>query len=560
MAEPVASTNAAAPELNLGFPRSAGLRALVRIGLLALLFAVELVVISIWLDTASLQARAGLTALIRSWGPLLLRSIVVAATIFVMLAYLQSRAAFQRVSAALVQLPLNWRLLAAHAFALACFAGISARLFASHGADAYSDGLAAAWIIAGCLAITLGATAFLPLRLWAQLVRGTGSAWAYALVAGAIAYPLGRVAWTLWKPTTALTFAAVQLLLRPFVSNMVVDSATRTIGTQRFSVSISPQCSGFEGAGLMLVFVALFLWIFRREVRFPRAFLLFPVGIGILWMLNAVRIVALILIGNAGAESVALGGFHSQAGWIAFNVVAVGLALTARRTPWLMTSRPKATGAHAERFENPAVPYLVPFLVILAAAMISRATSSGFEWLYPLRFFAAAIPLWYYRQRYARLDWKFGPISLVAGGGVFVLWVAMDRVSGVHAASSMPSALAAWPASARFGWITFRVLAAVVTVPIAEELAFRGFLLRRLISPDFEAVDTRRWTFVALLVSSLAFGLMHGGRWPAGTCAGLVYAWVLLRRGRLGDAVAAHATSNALLAAWVLLVGNWSFW
>jgi hypothetical protein len=32
------------------------------------------------------------------------------------------------------------------------------------------------------------------------------------------------------------------------------------------------------------------------------------------------------------------------------------------------------------------------------------------------------------------------------------------------------------------------------------------------------------------------------------------------RRGDLGDAVLAHATTNALLAAYVLATGNWALW
>src|SRR5438128_1765399 len=109
-------------------------------------------------------------------------------------------------------------------------------------------------------------------------------------------------------------------------------------------------------------------------------------------------------------------------------------------------------------------------------------------------------------------------------------------------------------------WLGFRTLAAVVTVPIAEELAFRGFLIRRLISADFESIDSRTFTYFSVLVSSIAFGLLHGGHWLAGTVAGIAYAAAFLQRGRIGDAVAAHATTNALLAACVLFRGNWYLW
>jgi exosortase/archaeosortase family protein len=48
-------------------------------------------------------------------------------------------------------------------------------------------------------------------------------------------------------------------------------------------------------------------------------------------LLGVLRIAILMLIGNAGFPDVAAYGFHSQAGWIAFNSVACGLAFLSRR-------------------------------------------------------------------------------------------------------------------------------------------------------------------------------------------------------------------------------------
>jgi membrane protease YdiL (CAAX protease family) len=53
---------------------------------------------------------------------------------------------------------------------------------------------------------------------------------------------------------------------------------------------------------------------------------------------------------------------------------------------------------------------------------------------------------------------------------------------------------------------------------------------------------------------------MHGRQWLVGIRAGLAYALVLRWRGRIGDAVVAHAVSNLLLAAWVLRFGDWAQW
>src|SRR5947207_10915827 len=100
-----------------------------------------------------------------------------------------------------------------------------------------------------------------------------------------------------------------------------------------------------------------------------------------MYLLNAVRIAALILIGRAGAREIAVGGFHSQAGWIAFNVVALGFSLAARRVPYFNLNPPHAEPS-TQSTGNSTAAYLIPFLMILAAGMVSGALSGSFEWLY----------------------------------------------------------------------------------------------------------------------------------------------------------------------------------
>src|ERR1700685_3437129 len=109
-------------------------------------------------------------------------------------------------------------------------------------------------------------------------------------------------------------------------------------GTSQFAVSIAEICSGLEGVGLMLVFCCAWLWYFRQEFRFPRVLLVIPVALVLVFALNALRIAAVLLIGNAGYERIAMIGFHSQAGWIAFNLVAFAVALLAKRSAWLNRS------------------------------------------------------------------------------------------------------------------------------------------------------------------------------------------------------------------------------
>src|SRR5689334_14732963 len=132
----------------------------------------------------------------------------------------------------------------------------------------------------------------------------------------------------------------------------------------------------------------------------------------------------------------------------------------------------------------------MPFLAILMAGMIAAAASAGFEWLYPLRLVSAAAALWIFRKSYAGLNCPAGWLAPVTGAAVFAIWIGVDWIARLRAGQTpdpgMPAALIAFPA-AQLLWITARVTAAVVTVPMAEELAFRGFLMRRFISRDFES-------------------------------------------------------------------------
>ncbi len=101
-----------------------------------------------------------------------------------------------------------------------------------------------------------------------------------------------------------------------------------------------------------------------------------------------------------------------------------------------------------------------------------------------------------------------------------------------------------------------RVLGSVVTVPIVEELAFRGYLMRRLVAREFHLVPLERLSWPALLLSSLGFGVLHS-QWLLGTLTGLAFGLLAIWRGRLADAVYAHSATNAGIAIYVLVTGDW---
>lgn len=421
-----------------------------------------------------------------------------------------------------------------------------------------------AWVFGGLMWIASWIATAVPVSLWTRLNFMSRRVLFFGTFLALLAVGVGRFAESFWRPLALWTLWIVERLLGLLYSTVSVEPDELLIGTGSFSARIAPVCSGYEGMGLIIVFLGSFLWWFRKELRFPRSFLLLIVGIAAIWLVNAVRIAALMTIGSSISQSVAVGGFHSQAGWLSFNLVALGLITVAWRSPFFAKqAAPSATASR--RFEYPAAAYLVPFLVFIAMAMITGALSSGgIDRLYSLRVVAAAVALGFffgaYRQR-GILAWSLSWQAATVGVVVFCLWMALEPLAGIddetrsaHAAamSNMQHPLATL-------WIVFRAIGSVLIAPVVEELAFRGYLTRRLIADDFDSVPMGQFTWFSFFVSSTVFGLLHG-RWLAGTLAGMLFAWALYRRGRLMDAVLAHATANGLITIYVLSTQNWAAW
>lgn len=411
-----------------------------------------------------------------------------------------------------------------------------------------------AW--AACLLLTLGAwlAAAVGPRTCGQWARRAWPAGLAGLGAGIVWLVLrthGHVWIHAWHQDQLLT--ALAGALRLLGHEVVLDLATARIGTREFSAIAGSRCMGYEGVMLVSLVTAAVLWVDRHALRLPRALLLIPLAAAVSYLLNAVRIVALIEIGIRWPE-VALGGFHSVAGWYSVAAVSLGVVVASQRLRRGGADAPRAPGVRAR---NPAAFYLTPLLAIIATAMLAHVVASGFDALYPLRIAAAALPLWIYRGRLRGLGWRGSAWAVPVGAGTFVVWLALEPAP--TAASPIVDGLAALPAGAAGAWVALRALGSIVTVPVAEELAFRGYVQRKLAAADFERVPLDRFTWLSFLGSSVLFGAMHG-RWLAGTLAGMIFAATLYRRGQLADPIVAHATANALIALTVVLTGRWSLW
>lgn len=401
---------------------------------------------------------------------------------------------------------------------------------------------------------------FLPFGQWSGFLWKIRFSLLTAGVISVLTWTVSHNVQNLWPDFYRFTLRIVYFLLDTVYSEVIYSDSDHIIGTPDFLAEVTKECSGYEGIGLISVFLVSYLLLFRFELRFPHALLILPISLTVIWLFNAFRITLLIVIGSSWSPEIAMHGFHSQAGWIAFILVSFAAMWLLGRSPFFSIQSEQQPPANAgfEVTYSRADALIVPFLLLIAGGMVATAFSDGeSQFLYPVKIIAAGLALWCFRRSYQNLIRQWNWQSALIGLLVFAIWILLEPSKNATSdwfvwlkQSSEPFAVF---------WLFFRIMGSVLLVPIVEELFFRGYLIRKLIAFDYDQVDPRRFTWFSLLLSSFLFGLLHQ-RWLAGSLAGAAFAYAQYRQGRLSDAVIAHVTANALIALAVLGFDQWHLW
>jgi len=222
-------------------------------------------------------------------------------------------------------------------------------------------------------------------------------------------------------------------------------------------------------------------------------------------------------------------------------------------------------------FSRDALIRIAPFALFMALLVVRGAAPAdgawGFDtrWLYGIQVLAvAALLAWFWRE-YGELSRQTLPearetlLAAAVGLALFVLWIHLDApwmTVGEASADYKPLT-----ATGTIDWplVTVRWLGATLLVPVMEELFWRSFLMRWIEQHVFHGVDPRHVGLKAVVLSTFVFTLAHP-LWLAAALAGLAYAWLYVRSGKLWVPVIAHAFTNAALGAWVVATGAWQFW
>ncbi|MEO5696397.1 MAG: CAAX prenyl protease-related protein [Burkholderiaceae bacterium] len=213
------------------------------------------------------------------------------------------------------------------------------------------------------------------------------------------------------------------------------------------------------------------------------------------------------------------------------------------------------------------VPFAAFMLLLAARGAVPDDNSWGIDprWLYGLTVLVVGgLLAWFWRE-YGELVAQTWPspteIALAVGVGVvvFALWINLDApwmMIGTPTATFLPLDLQGqliWPL------VVVRWIGAALVVPVMEELFWRSFLMRWIQSPQFEAVPPQSVALKAIVLTTFVFVLAHT-LWLGAAIAGLAYAWLYVRTGKLWVPVIAHAVTNGVLGVWVVMTGNWAFW
>jgi CAAX prenyl protease-like protein len=215
-----------------------------------------------------------------------------------------------------------------------------------------------------------------------------------------------------------------------------------------------------------------------------------------------------------------------------------------------------------------AAPFVVPFIVFLGFLAIQSYIPLPQRAEFGLRLVAMAAVIWWFSRGVLNFS-VVQPIATIGVGvAVFLIWIAPDALipgyrthwlfqNGLTGAAKGTVDAAG---QSDFWLLTFRVLRAVIIVPIIEELFWRGWLMRWLIDRNFWKVPLGTYVREAFWIVALLFASEHGPYWEVGLIAGLIYNWWIVRTKSLGDVIVAHAITNGFLCAYVIATNKWEYW
>lgn len=373
-----------------------------------------------------------------------------------------------------------------------------------------------------------------------------------AVISGLTALPQidALVGQTLWFDSFLqdATIRLTSTFLRLFGQPVLWDGGI-ILGINQFVVKIDFSCAGLSGIAFSSSAMAAYIIWMRSELNVKRAIAVIPLVAALSWTLNAFRIAVLLMTGEYISPELAVDGFHSYAGWISFTLLTGALVFAVDRIPWFQKdAERKAASQKPSIFEDWVSAQLLPFTVFLFSSLVVGAVFEVPAIGYPYRVLATLVVLLSFARCIpADMSWHIEPVAVLAGVAIAVMWLGGQWGESAALADIVPGLTG----TALVVWVVARLFGTALLVPVIEEVFFRGYLLTRL------NLGGKYGTAIALIASSALFAALHGNIVLA-FIAGLIFGALVLRSGRVWDAVVAHAIANALIGLYAVALNNWA--
>ena len=231
----------------------------------------------------------------------------------------------------------------------------------------------------------------------------------------------------------------------------------------------------------------------------------------------------------------------------------------------MTNSTPSTTSKRQWMLDEAA--YIAPMFTFLALIWIGQQA----KWLYAPAYVArgviVAILLVVFWKRYTPIRWTHLWLGIVVGIVGIVQWVGQQALLERSFEYFKPDPEAFNPYKAfsnptlMWSFILVRAATAVLVVPVMEELFWRDYLWRQILSPnDFKLAKVGEFEWPVFLIVPALFATVHGAWWPTAIVWALMIGVLLVYTKSLGACIIAHAVTNLLLAVYVLKYQAWHLW
>lgn len=226
---------------------------------------------------------------------------------------------------------------------------------------------------------------------------------------------------------------------------------------------------------------------------------------------------------------------------------------------------------------RPDFVFMAPYLAYLLLLPLKDWVPAAYlPWATAARGILGLLVFWFLRRHFPPLGRPHWPIAITAGVLTVVLWVGGEHLlNQVHIGSfNLGGRFFVFPGILEvkdpregltaFSWgsqVVLRLAVATITVPIVEEIFWRGFLLRAFINWDrFERVPLGAFAWRAFIGTALLSCLQHPDNWGVSILCWLAWNALMCWKKSLLCLMITHGVTNLVLYLYVIARGDWQFW